>query len=331
MSQNPPSFPSNRARRLRANPVLRAMVRETHVRVENLIYPMFVADGKGIKNPVASMPEVFQFSIDELLKELEEVVALGIPCIDLFGVPREKDLKGKHAVDKNGLIQQAVRAIKDKFPDLLVMTDVCLCEWLSHGHCGLVKGHEILNDATLPVLAEMAVSHAEAGADLVSPSDMMDGRVGSIRQALDSHGHTNIPIMAYSAKFASAFYGPFREAAQGAPQFGDRTTYQMDPANGREAVKEALLDLSESADMVMVKPALPYLDILWRVRQESLVPVAAYNVSGEYAMIWAAARNNWLDLDRSMMEMLTGIRRAGADIILTYFAKRVARLLREQR
>ncbi|MDH4249259.1 MAG: porphobilinogen synthase [Deltaproteobacteria bacterium] len=331
MTQVPPRFPTNRARRLRANPILRSMVRETHLRVEHLIYPMFVADGKGVKNPVSSMPEVFQFSIDSLLKELEEVVALGIPCIDLFGVPQKKDLTGKLAVAKNGLIQQAVRAIKDKFPDLLVMTDVCLCEWLSHGHCGLVKGHEILNDATLPVLAEMAVSHALAGADLVSPSDMMDGRVGAIRTALDSSGFTQVPIMAYSAKFASGFYGPFRDAANGAPQFGDRTTYQMDPANGREAVKEALMDLGESADIVMVKPALPYLDILWRIRQESLVPVAAYQVSGEYAMAWAAARNNWLELERVMMEMLIGIRRAGADVILTYFAKRVARLLREQR
>jgi len=303
------------------------MVRETHLRVDDLIYPMFVADGKGVRNEVPSMPEVYQLSIDELVKELKEVVDLGIPAIDLFGVPQQKDLEGRFATDDNGLIQNCIRAIKDAYPDLIVMTDVCLCEWLSHGHCGLVKGETILNDETLPVLARMAVSHAKAGADIVSPSDMMDGRVGTIRAALDDAGCEQVPIMAYSAKYASGFYGPFRDAAQGAPQFGDRSTYQMDPANGREGVKEALLDMAEAADIVMVKPALSYLDVIWRVRQETLLPVSAYSVSGEYAMIWAAARNGWLDLDRIMMEVLTSIRRAGADLILTYFAKRVARVL----
>lgn len=320
-------FPTGRPRRLRGSPALRRMVRETHLRVDDLIYPLFVADGKGVRNEVPSMPEVYQLSIDEVVKELKEVVDLGIPAIDLFGVPDEKDLEGRHAVDDNGLIQNCIRAIKDAYPDLVVMTDVCLCEWLSHGHCGLVRGETILNDETLPVLAAMAVSHARAGADMVSPSDMMDGRVQAIRTALDASGFTQVPIMAYSAKYASGFYGPFRDAAQGAPQFGDRSTYQMDPANSREGVKEALLDVAEAADIVMVKPALSYLDVIWRVRQETHLPVAAYNVSGEYAMIWAAARNNWLDLERIMMEVLTSIRRAGADLVLTYFAKRVAGVL----
>jgi len=303
------------------------MVRETHLRVDDLIYPMFVADGTGVRHEVPSMPEVYQLSIDEVVKEVEEVVELGIPAIDLFGVPAEKDLTGRHAVDDEGLIQNCIRAIKERFPDLVVMTDVCLCEWLSHGHCGLTQGDTILNDETLPVLAQMAVSHARAGADMVSPSDMMDGRVQAIRNALDEHGFSNLPIMAYSAKYASGFYGPFRDAAQGAPQFGDRSTYQMDPANGREGVMEALLDVGEAADIVMVKPALSYLDVIWRVRQATLLPVSAYSVSGEYAMVWAAARNDWLDLERIMMEVLTSIRRAGADLILTYFAKRVARVL----
>ena len=327
MTQALSRFPSARPRRLRGSPALRRMVRETHVRVDDLIYPLFVAEGKGVRTEVPSMPEVYQLSVDEVLKELNEVTDLGIPAIDLFGVPKEKDLAGKHAVDDNGLIQNCIRAIKDKYPDLVVMTDVCLCEWLSHGHCGLVEGETIVNDATLPVLSAMAVSHAKAGADMVSPSDMMDGRVQSIRAALDEAGFTQVPIMAYSAKYASGFYGPFRDAAQGAPQFGDRSTYQMDPANGREGVKEALLDAAEAADIVMVKPALAYLDVIWRVRQETVLPVAAYNVSGEYSMIWAAARNDWLDLERIMMEVLTAIRRAGADLILTYFAMRVARVL----
>ena len=327
MTSHPSLYPSVRPRRTRGSPALRRMVRETRLSVDNLIYPLFVAEGKGVRKPVSSMPEVFQLSIDELVKEAVEVAALGIPAIDLFGVPAEKDLDGQHAVDENGLIQRAIMAIKDKVPDLLVMTDVCLCEWLSHGHCGLVRGETILNDETLPVLTRMAISHAKAGADLVSPSDMMDGRVMAIRKGLDEEGFTGVPIMAYSAKYNSGFYGPFREAAQGAPQFGDRSTYQMDPANVREGVREALLDAAEAADIVMVKPALAYLDVIAKVRAETLLPVAAYNVSGEYSMVWAAANNGWLDLERIMMECLTSIKRAGADMILTYFSKRVARLL----
>lgn len=327
MGNGQTQFPTVRPRRLRASPALRRMVRESQLRVDDLIYPLFVTAGEGVRNPVASMPEVYQFSVDEVLNELEEVTELGIPAIDLFGVPLEKDLEGRHAVADDGLIQRAVKAIKEKFPELVVMTDVCLCEWLSHGHCGLVRGETILNDETLPVLAQMAVSHARAGADMVSPSDMMDGRVQAIRSALDGAGFSNVPIMAYSAKYASGFYGPFRDAAQGAPQFGDRSTYQMDPANAREGVREALLDVAEAADIVMVKPALAYLDVIWQVRQQTLLPVAAYNVSGEYSMIWAAANNGWLELERVMMECLTAIKRAGADLILSYFSKRVARVL----
>jgi porphobilinogen synthase len=306
------------------------MVRETQVDAGDFIYPMFVTEGRSVRKAVSSMPEVFQLSVDELVKEAAEVVELGIPAIDLFGVPRTKDLKGKHAVAKRGLIPDAIKAIKDAHPDLVVMTDVCLCEWLSHGHCGIVHGEDIVNDESIAVLAQMALAHAQAGVDIVSPSDMMDGRVAAIRAALDGSGFTGLPIMAYSAKFASGFYGPFREAAEGAPQFGDRTTYQMDPANGREAVREALLDAAEAADIVMVKPALPYLDIIRAVREAVRIPVAAYNVSGEYAMLWAAHRNGWLELDRTMLEVLTGIKRAGADLTLTYFAKRAAKLLRRQ-
>ncbi|MEE8396959.1 MAG: porphobilinogen synthase [bacterium] len=320
------SFPAMRPRRLRANPTLRRMVRETKVSVDDLLYPMFIADGQGVRNPVPSMPEVYQFSIDEVLKEIEEVVALGIPAIDLFGVPDEKDREGKFALDDDGLIQRAIRAIKEKFPDLVVMTDVCLCEWLEHGHCGLVEGEEIVNDPTLEALSRMAVSHARAGADMVSPSDMMDGRIMAIRAALDAEGFSATPIMAYSAKMASAFYGPFRDAGGGAPRFGDRTTYQMDFANGREAVRELLLDAAENADILMVKPALTCLDIIQSARRETNLPIAAYNVSGEYAMLWAASEKGWLDLERTMVESLTCIKRAGADIILTYFAKRFARL-----
>ena len=327
MTSHPSFFPSVRPRRTRGSPALRRMVRETRLSVDNLIYPLFVTEGKGVRTPVSSMPEVFQLSIDELVKEAAEVASLGIPAIDLFGVPAEKDLEGRHAVDDNGLIQRAIQAIKDKTPDLVVMTDVCLCEWLTHGHCGLVRGETILNDETLPVLTRMAVSQAKAGADMVSPSDMMDGRVMAIRNGLDEEGFSDIPIMAYSAKYNSGFYGPFREAAQGAPQFGDRSTYQMDPANVREGVREALLDAAEAADIVMVKPALAYLDVIAKVRAETHLPIAAYNVSGEYSMVWAAANNGWLDLERIMMECLTSIKRAGADMILTYFSKRVARLL----
>jgi porphobilinogen synthase len=303
------------------------MVRETHLRVDDLIYPMFITEGNGVRREVPSMPEVFQLSIDEAVRELEEVSALGIPAIDLFGVPEKKDLEGRLAVADDGLIQRAIQSFKARFPDLVVMTDVCLCEWLSHGHCGLVRGETVLNDETLPVLAQMAVSHARAGVDMVSPSDMMDGRVAAIREALDAAGFSQVPIMAYSAKYASGFYGPFRDAAQGAPQFGDRSSYQMDPANAREGVFEALQDIAEAADIVMVKPALAYLDVIQRVRSETRLPVAAYNVSGEYAMVWAAANQGWLELERIMMECLIGIKRAGADLILTYFAKRVAGVL----
>lgn len=327
MSNAPAVFPQARTRRLRATPTLRRMVRETVLHTDDLIYPLFIAEGKGVRNPVASMPEVFQLSIDEAVMEAREVYDLGIPAIDLFGVPSEKDLAAKHALDDHGLIQNCIRAIKDAVPELVVMTDVCLCEWLSHGHCGLVEGETILNDETLPVLAEIAVSHARAGADMVSPSDMMDGRVGAIRAALDDTGFGMLPIMAYSAKYASGFYGPFREAAQGAPTFGDRSSYQMDPANAREGVYEALLDISEAADIVMVKPALAYLDVIRRVRDATVLPVAAYNVSGEYSMIWAAAEKGWMDLDRTALEVLTAMKRAGADMILTYFSKRVAGLL----
>ncbi|MDH4225514.1 MAG: porphobilinogen synthase [Deltaproteobacteria bacterium] len=324
------AFPENRPRRLRANPLIRAMVRETHLRTENLIHPMFVTDGQGVRNPVSSMPEVFQLSIDEALKEVEEVAGLAIPMVNLFGVPGKKDLTGEIGCAEDGLIPRAIRAIKKAFPQVLVMTDVCLCDWLTHGHCGLVRGDVVLNDETLDVLSRMAVAHARAGVDMVSPSDMMDGRIGAIRSALDHAGFGHTPIMAYSAKFASGFYGPFREAAQSTPQFGDRSGYQMDPANGREALKEVLLDVAESADIVMVKPALAYLDIIWRVRREVNIPVAAYNVSGEYAMLWAAHQNGWMDLDRTMMESLTAIKRAGADMILTYFARRAARLLNQR-
>jgi porphobilinogen synthase len=324
------AFPQERPRRLRANAALRSMVRETQLAVDDFIYPMFITEGRGVRKAVSSMPEVFQLSVDEAVKEIAEIVELGIPAIDLFGIPRTKDLKGKHAVAKKGLIPDAIKAIKDAYPHLIVMTDVCLCEWLSHGHCGIVHGEDIVNDESLEVLSRMALAHAEAGVDMVSPSDMMDGRVAAIRLALDESGYSNLPIMAYSAKFASGFYGPFREAAEGAPQFGDRTTYQMDPANGREAVREALLDAAEAADIVMVKPALPYLDIIRAVREATRLPVAAYNVSGEYAMLWAAHRNGWLELDRTMMECLVGIKRAGADMTLTYFAKRAAKLLRSK-
>jgi len=320
-------FPRARTRRLRATPTLRRMVRETVLGTDDLIYPLFITVGKGVRSPISSMPEVFQLSIDEAVKEAKAVYEMGIPAIDLFGVPDEKDLVGKHALDDHGLIQNCIRAIKDACPELVVMTDVCLCEWLSHGHCGLVEGETILNDETLPVLAEMAVSHARAGADMLSPSDMMDGRVGAIRTALDDSGFSQVPIMAYSAKYSSGFYGPFREAAQGAPTFGDRSTYQMDPANAREGVYQALLDVAESADIVMVKPALAYLDVIRRVRDSTVLPVAAYNVSGEYSMMWAAAEKGWMELDRTMMEVLTAMKRAGADLILTYFAKRVAGVL----
>ena len=320
-------FPTHRMRRLRSNETLRRMVREARLSVDDLIYPLFVQPGEGVRKEITSMPGNYRFSIDELVKECERVKSLGIPAVILFGIPAHKDEKGTEAIAEDGIIQRAVRAVKATVPDLMVITDVCFCEYTSHGHCGWVVDNDVDNDRTLPMLAEMAVSHAGAGADMVAPSDMMDGRVAAIRKALDEQGYQNIPILSYAAKFASAFYGPFREAADSAPQFGDRRSYQMDPANGDEALREVELDLQEGADIVMVKPALPYLDIIRRVKEKFAVPVAAYNVSGEFAMIKAAEKMGWIDGPRVMMEALLSIKRAGADLILTYFAKDAARLL----
>ena len=320
-------YPSYRPRRMRKNPQWRRMIRETALSVDDLIYPMFVIHGKNVRKEISSMPGNFQFSVDHLIKEAKTVHGLGIPAVILFGIPKTKDEMGSGAYDDRGIIQTAVRALKDKVPDLMVITDVCLCEYTSHGHCGIVENGEVLNDTTLELLAREAVSHARAGADMVAPSDMMDGRVGAIRDALDEEGFEAIPIMSYAVKYASAFYGPFRDAAESPPKFGDRSSYQMDPANTREAMREAELDASEGADILMVKPALPYLDIIYRVREEFDLPVAAYNVSGEYAMLKAAAKLGWLDEKKVMMESLTAIKRAGADMILTYWAKDAAKLL----
>lgn len=320
-------FPQYRPRRLRRSENLRRMVRETRLSPDMFIYPLFVRAGRGIRQAVPSMPGIFQFSLDTVVEEAREAGDLGIPAVILFGLPQHKDERGSEAYASHGVVQEAVRAIKDRCPDLVVITDVCLCEYTSHGHCGVLRGHEVDNDATLEILAQIAVSHAQAGADMVAPSDMMDGRIGAIRQRLDEGGFPHTAIMAYSAKYCSAFYGPFREAAESAPQFGDRRSYQMDPPNAREALREIQLDLHEGADIIMVKPALAYLDIIRRVRHEFDWPVAAYNVSGEYAMIKAAAANGWLDEQRVMMEVLTAIHRAGADLIITYFAKDAARLL----
>jgi porphobilinogen synthase len=320
-------FPHYRPRRLRRTENLRRMIRETRFTVDNLVYPMFVVPGDGVRNPVGSMPGVHQFSVDQLLREIKSVVELNIPAVLLFGLPRSKDAEGSEAHAADGVVQQAVSAVKEDHPELVVITDVCLCEYTSHGHCGILSDTRVDNDATLEVLARVAVSHAEAGADMVAPSDMMDGRVAVIRERLDETGFDQVAIMAYSAKYCSAFYGPFREAAESAPQFGDRRAYQMDIANGLEAIREVALDVDEGADIVMVKPALAYLDIIRLVREEFDVPIAAYNVSGEYAMIKAAAAQGWIDEQRVMMETLTAIRRAGADMILTYFAKDAAKLL----
>ncbi|HXJ79443.1 MAG TPA: porphobilinogen synthase [Candidatus Methylomirabilis sp.] len=324
-------YPLYRPRRLRESPLVRKMVRETTLRTEDLIYPLFTLHGRGIREPIASMPGQFRLSIDELLKECKDAQSMGIPGVLLFGIPQEKDARGSEAYAEDGIIQQAVRTIKETVPDLLVITDVCLCEYTSHGHCGVVEDGRVKNDPTLELIARTALSHVEAGADLVAPSDMMDGRVAAIREALDEAGYQETPIMAYSAKYASAFYGPFREAAGSAPQFGDRRSYQMDPANATEAMREVALDVDEGADIVMVKPALPYLDIISRVKSEFGLPVAAYSVSGEYAMIRAAGQLGWVDEERVMVEALTSIRRAGADIILTYFAKDLARLIEQGR
>ena len=325
------AHPLYRPRRLRESPLIRRMVRETRLGVENLILPLFAVHGRGVRDPIGSMPGVARLSLDELLKEAKDAASMGIPAVLLFGVPQSKDPRGSEAYAEDGIVQQAARAVKETIPDLLVITDVCLCQYTSHGHCGLVEDGRVKNDASVELLARVALSHMESGADVVAPSDMMDGRVGAIREALDEAGYTEAPIMAYSAKYASAFYGPFREAVESAPQFGDRRSYQMDPANAGEALREVGLDVDEGADIVMVKPALPYLDVIARVRQEFGLPLAAYSVSGEYAMIKAAARLGWLDEERCMLEALTAIRRAGADLIITYFAREAARLLERQR
>jgi len=304
------------------------MVRETTLSIDNFIYPLFVTHGRGIRKEIGSMPNVHRLSIDYLVKEAQEISHLGIPAVLLFGIPKNKDAKGSEAYSPVGIIPQAVKAVKDRVPHLTVITDVCLCEYTSHGHCGVVKGDRILNDPTLELLAREAIAHARAGADMVAPSDMMDGRVQAIRTALDREGFESTPILSYAAKYASAFYGPFRDAADSTPQFGDRKSYQMDPPNVREALREVALDIEEGADIVMVKPALPYLDVIQSVRRGFNVPVAAYQVSGEYAMIKAAARMKWLEEDRVVMEALTAIKRAGADLILSYFAKDVARILK---
>jgi porphobilinogen synthase len=324
---SPLPIPDRRPRRLRRTETLRRLVRETELSVSDLVYPLFVTHERGEPREITSMPGNYHWSVDRVARECEEVAALGIPAVLLFGIPESKDAAGTGAYHEHGVVQQAVREIKRAIPELLVITDVCLCEYTDHGHCGVILNGDVQNDPTLALLARTAVSHAEAGADVIAPSDMMDGRVAAIRWALDDAGFEPTPILSYAAKYASGFYGPFREAAGSTPQFGDRRSYQMDPANRREALKEVLQDLDEGADMVMVKPALSYLDIIREVKDTTEVPVAAYNVSGEYSMVKAAAANGWIDGDRIMMEILTSIKRAGADIILTYHAKEAARLL----
>ncbi|HBG93509.1 MAG: delta-aminolevulinic acid dehydratase [Nitrospirae bacterium GWF2_44_13] len=320
-------FPLHRPRRIRKNEIIRRMVRETSLSPDDFIYPLFVTYGKNIRREIKSMPGCFQESVDKIVKHAKEVYSLGIPAVILFGIPERKDEIGSSAYDPHGVVQKAIKAIKDKVPGLYVITDVCMCEYTTHGHCGIIGKGDVKNDPTLELLAKEAVSHAKAGADMVAPSDMMDGRVKTIRIALDSEGFSEMPIMSYAAKYASAFYGPFREAAESTPKFGDRRSYQMDPANRREALKEVRLDIEEGADIVMVKPAMTYLDIISDVRNSVNVPVAAYNVSGEYSMVKAAAKLGWIDEKRVMMEVLTSIKRAGADLILTYFAKEAAKLL----
>ncbi len=320
-------FPIDRPRRLRRTAAIRDLVRETHLQPSNFILPLFVVEGEGIRKEIRSMPGNAQLSIDELVKEAESARALGVGGVILFGIPRHKDEEATGAYDDEGIVQKAVEALKQEVPGLLVVTDVCNCEYTSHGHCGKIIDGDVDNDITLSWLAQAAVSHARAGADIVAPSDMMDGRVGAIRAALDDAGFAHIPILSYAAKYASAFYGPFRDAAESAPQFGDRRSYQMDPANTREALKEMALDIEEGADMLMVKPAMPYLDIIKAAHENFDVPIAAYQVSGEFSMMHAAGRNGWIDLERAMMESLTSIKRAGAHVILTYFAKEASRLL----
>ena len=322
------AFPIQRLRRLRQHGAFRRMVRETSLAPSDLIYPLFVVEGRNRREEIISMPGQFRFSVDLLVKEAGEVAALGIPAIILFGIPDRKDDRGSSGFDPNGIVQRAIKAVKDQVPGLMVVTDVCIDEYADHGHCGIVRDGRILNDETLECLCAIAKTHAQAGADMVAPSDMMDGRVAAIRAELDRAGFPELPIMAYAAKFASCFYAPFRDAASSSPQFGDRQSYQMDPANRREALREIALDVEEGADIIMVKPALPYLDIIAAARTQILLPVAAYQVSGEYSMIKAAANAGWLDESRAMMESLLSIKRAGADIILSYFAKDAARLLR---
>jgi porphobilinogen synthase len=324
-------YPDYRPRRLRKNENFRRMIRETKLSVDDLVYPLFTVPGKDVKKPIGSMPGNFQMSVDHLVREVKKTKDLGIPAVLLFGIPDRKDELASGAFARDGIIQQAVRRIKDRVPDILVITDVCLCEYTSHGHCGMIEKGDVDNDTTLEVLAETALSHAKAGADMVAPSAMMDGQVRAIREGLDESGYETTPILAYAAKYASCFYGPFREAAESAPQFGDRRAYQMDPANGDEAIREITLDVEEGADIIMVKPALPYLDIIRRAREEFDLPIAAYNVSGEFAMIKAAAKLGWLDGERAMMEALTSIKRAGADIILTYFAQDAAKAIHAAR
>lgn len=324
-----PKFPELRHRRLRQNENIRRLVRENSLSINDLIYPLFVTYGQGVRREVSSMPGVYNISIDLLLEELKLVVEAGIPGIIVFGVPEEKDEVGSGAYDPDGIVQQAVRAIKQSFTGILVVTDVCLCEYTSHGHCGLILGDTVDNDSSLELIAQTALSHARAGADMVAPSDMMDGRVAAIRKKLDQEGYTDLPVMAYSAKYASAYYGPFREAAGSTPQFGDRKSYQMDPSNGDEAIRETLQDIKEGADIVMVKPALAYMDIIRRIKDEFGYPVAAYNVSGEYSMVKAAAKLGWIDEKKVVLETLIGFKRAGADIIITYHALDVARWLKE--
>ncbi len=320
-------FPEYRARRLRRTPNLRRMIRETSLAVDDLIYPMFSIHGDNIRREIPSMPGIYQQSIEHLVDEACEVFDLGIPAVMLFGIPQKKDPLGSDAYSDQGIIQRSIAAIKAELPELTVITDVCLCEYTDHGHCGVIKDNDVDNDATLQLLAAEALSHARAGADMVAPSDMMDGRVAAIREMLDANGFSHLPIMSYAVKYASAFYGPFRDAADSAPQFGDRRSYQMDPANRREALREAALDVQECADFLMVKPAMAYLDIIRELRDHFELPLAAYNVSGEYAMLKAAAANGWIDHDRVMLELLTGIKRAGADLIISYHAKEAARLL----
>ncbi len=324
------AFPMQRMRRMRETEPLRRMIRETTLSPSDFIYPVFVTEGQGRREPISSMPGQFRVSIDLLIKEALEVKSLGIPAVILFGIPDRKDERGSSGFDPNGIVQRAIRALKDQVPELVVITDVCIDEYTSHGHCGIVRNGKIVNDETLDCLRAMAKTHAEAGADMVAPSDMMDGRVAAIRDELDRAGFVDIPIMAYAAKFASCFYAPFRDAANSSPQFGDRQSYQMDPANKREALREIDLDVEEGADIIMVKPAMPYLDIISAARERTLLPIAAYQVSGEYSMIKAAAQAGWLDERRAMMESLLSIKRAGAEIILTYFAKEAAALLQSR-